>query len=246
MFQGSTMVACLHGNGAAVDFAVGIDNFIWSNPSALDFYLRCVVPRVCRPTGVQFGGGVARTLRAIPHASSWVSSSGLFAANTSAVPFQRSSSSKMLSRCEPPAVPDASRAPAQTCVMMVACVSVCQVNMQTLLQRSAATLGVTPSQARFNVYLYDGDHAEQSHYDAFAHFVDVLDDVFIAIVDDWNWDYVKHGTRRAFDDLNLQVLWEHEVASPANGDDDSWWNGYYVAVVAKPTGMEPVSPPVAE
>ena len=34
-------------------------------------------------------------------------------------------------------------------------------------------------------YFYDAGHLEQDRYDAFVKYDDLLDDVFVAIVDDW-------------------------------------------------------------
>ena len=50
-YQGSTLVSCVYGNGAAVDNAVAIDTFQISNPAALEHHLeyesrRCP-PCVC-------------------------------------------------------------------------------------------------------------------------------------------------------------------------------------------------------
>lgn len=47
---------------------------------------------------------------------------------------------------------------------------------------------------KFNIYMYDGNHLEESHYKALLHFYDCLDDIFIYIVDDWNWSTARDGT----------------------------------------------------
>src|SRR5579872_2292624 len=36
-----------------------------------------------------------------------------------------------------------------------------------------------------NIYFYDGDHAPESHEKAYTYFNDVLDSVFITVIDDW-------------------------------------------------------------
>lgn len=83
--------------------------------------------------------------------------------------------------------------------------------------------------APINIYLYDGNHSAISQEKAFTHYNDVLDDVFIALVDDWNEESVKEGTFNAFNKLNYEVLFE--VALP--GPYTLWWNGLYAAVVRK-------------
>ncbi len=68
---------------------------------------------------------------------------------------------------------------------------------------------------------------------AFTYFDPILDDLFIAVVDDWNWDDVKTGTRLAFEKLDYHVLYEVELPASANGDTLNWWNGLYVAVISR-------------
>ena len=85
-----------------------------------------------------------------------------------------------------------------------------------------------------NIYFYDGDHTFSSQAQAFTYFDDVFEEVFIAIVDDWNFPDVKNGTRSAFSKLGYQVLNEWELGlNGINGDVESWWNGLYIAVIKK-------------
>jgi hypothetical protein len=86
---------------------------------------------------------------------------------------------------------------------------------------------------KFNIYFYDGEHTVNSQYLAFTYYNDILSDTFIAIVDDYNWSYVKDGTQKAFKNLNYQILYEQFLPSKYNGDLDSWWNGTYIAVISK-------------
>lgn len=85
-----------------------------------------------------------------------------------------------------------------------------------------------------NVYFYDGGHLEIDQELAFTYYNDVLDDVFVAVVDDWNFKEVPVGTRRAFAKLNYEILFETVLPARWNGDVDNWWNGLYVAVIRKP------------
>ena len=83
------------------------------------------------------------------------------------------------------------------------------------------------------VYFYDGNHDIVNQQKAFTCLGYVLDDVFITIVDDWNWDFVRIGTDRAFKLLGYKVLYQRALFTGSNGDMSSWWNGLYVAVVRK-------------
>lgn len=94
---------------------------------------------------------------------------------------------------------------------------------------------------KFNIYLYDGEHSEESHYKALTHYYDCLDDMFIFIVDDWNWKAVREGTFNSLKKLNLSVIFEKEIRltyddthTPENYAVQSWWNGIYVAILQKP------------
>lgn len=93
---------------------------------------------------------------------------------------------------------------------------------------------------KFNIYMYDGDHTYDSHYRALLHYYGCLDDVFIFIVDDWNWSDVREGTRKSIEKLNLTVLYEKEIrltwdnsVTPQPQLSQGWWNGIYVAVLKK-------------
>jgi hypothetical protein len=85
-----------------------------------------------------------------------------------------------------------------------------------------------------NVYLYDADASQTGQKAAFTHFNGVLSDLFVAVIDDWNWESVRKGTAEAFQELNYQVLYEVALPARFNCDLEQWWNGLYVAVVRKP------------
>lgn len=84
-----------------------------------------------------------------------------------------------------------------------------------------------------NIYFYDGNHSALSQELAFSYYNSILDDVFIAIVDDWNWFEVQLGTKKAFKELEYTVLYEKVMPARWNGDSENWWNGLYIAVIRK-------------
>ncbi|HEY2810772.1 MAG TPA: hypothetical protein VGJ00_05235 [Rhabdochlamydiaceae bacterium] len=83
-----------------------------------------------------------------------------------------------------------------------------------------------------SIYFYDGNHSEKSQRAAFTHFNPIFDDVFIAVVDDWNWQQVQRGTFQAFEELQYKVHYQQEFLTTGN-NPDSWWNGLYIAVIEK-------------
>lgn len=93
---------------------------------------------------------------------------------------------------------------------------------------------------KFNIYMYDGNHQYDSHYRALVHYIDTLDDVFIFIVDDWNWFDVRKGTQESILRLGLEVLYEREIRLTQDNNHteeqlarSTWWNGIYVAILKK-------------
>ena len=92
----------------------------------------------------------------------------------------------------------------------------------------------------FNVFLYDGLHEEQDQYDGVVLPYETLDDVFILVVDDWNWSGPRDGTMKAIQELNLEVLYSVEIDSSETYNQgisfqgSDWHNGYFIGVLKKP------------
>lgn len=86
---------------------------------------------------------------------------------------------------------------------------------------------------KFNIYMYDAGHNEIEQYNALHYYYNCLDDIFIYIVDDWNWEAVRNGTNNAIKDLKLNILYEKEIFTGYNGDKNGWWNGIYIVLLEK-------------
>ena len=94
---------------------------------------------------------------------------------------------------------------------------------------------------KFNIYMYDGEHSNENHFKALTYFYNCLDDIFVFIVDDWNWKGVRDGTYNSIKYLNLSILYEKEIKTtndnthPAIGSEEQkyWHNGIYVAILQK-------------
>lgn len=84
-----------------------------------------------------------------------------------------------------------------------------------------------------NIYFYDGNPSIESQEKAFTYYNDLFAPIFIAVVDDWNAEDIKMGTRQAFEKLNYKILYQIALPARDNGDLENWWNGLYVAVIAK-------------
>ena len=61
---------------------------------------------------------------------------------------------------------------------------------------------------RPNVFFYDAGHSKEDHTLAMTHFLPILDDYFIMIIDDWNDDRVMKGTMKG-----MEVMMEKKLGS---------------------------------
>jgi hypothetical protein len=95
---------------------------------------------------------------------------------------------------------------------------------------------------KYNVYLYDGPHAYEDQYNALTLGLEALDDEFIFICDDWNWDFLREATKKSIDDLNIEVLYSIELTTSQEDyekgvcfQNSDWHNGYFISVCKRKT-----------
>lgn len=112
-------------------------------------------------------------------------------------------------------------------------------NDATFIENDCYKVDVS-SLGKFNIFMYDGNHSVNNHYNALVYYYDCLDDIFIFIVDDWNCPYVRNGTEESIKILNFKVLYEKEIRltydnthTPSPLADDTWWNGIYFVILEK-------------
>ena len=89
---------------------------------------------------------------------------------------------------------------------------------------------------KFNIYMYDGNHTQDSHYKALNHYLPCLDNEFIYLVDDWNEEEVRNGTFQSIKDNNCIVKYQKEIKTEATGGwgvPYEWWNGIAIFVLKK-------------
>lgn len=93
----------------------------------------------------------------------------------------------------------------------------------------------------FDIYLYDGGHSENDHYMALKYYINNMFNDFIFIVDDYNWSEVRDGTFKAIQDLNLEIVFRHEIFispedlenMPLHKGKNTWWNGCGIFLLRK-------------
>lgn len=97
------------------------------------------------------------------------------------------------------------------------------------------------SLGKFNVYLFDGPHSYKDQYDGLTLAKPALDEIFILIVDDWNWNRVRVGTFDAIRDSGYHIDYSIELRTSLDGTTpllrgykSDWHNGYFIAVMTVP------------
>ena len=102
------------------------------------------------------------------------------------------------------------------------------------------------SLGKFNIYLFDGPHAEQDQYDGIVQAREAFSDEFVLIVDDWNWDQVGKGTFSAITELKASLIFALEIRTSfdnthahPSGPHSDWHNGYFIAVLAQEARATP-------
>jgi hypothetical protein len=95
---------------------------------------------------------------------------------------------------------------------------------------------------RFNVYLFDGPHEQEDHYNGVVGMQAALDHHHVVIVDDWNCPEVRKGTLDAIKDAELTIDHLIEIRTTHDnqhasigGAQSDWHNGYLIAAVTKRT-----------
>jgi len=87
---------------------------------------------------------------------------------------------------------------------------------------------------KFNIYFFDGPHEYVDHYDSIRLVYDYLDNEFLFIVDDWNWQIVIDATNKILKELNIKILSKIEIFTAKNNKSpriinrqySDWHNGY--------------------
>ncbi len=93
---------------------------------------------------------------------------------------------------------------------------------------------------KHNIYLYDGPHQLEDHYDGIKLVQPALDNEYVLIVDDWNWNQVRQGTLSAIDHLGLNIVSKLEIRSTSDnsssllvGEQSDWHQGCSFFVIKK-------------
>jgi hypothetical protein len=93
---------------------------------------------------------------------------------------------------------------------------------------------------KYNIFFYDGDHAEECQYKALTYFDQYMEDEFILIVDDFDGfcdNNVKLATDNAIKKMHYNTLFRWEGKGDFGNWDvntnNVWWNGLLVCLLSK-------------
>jgi precorrin-6B methylase 2 len=93
---------------------------------------------------------------------------------------------------------------------------------------------------KFNVYLFDGPHEEHHQHAGITITQAALEDVYLLVVDDWNWIGVRNGTLNALTEVGSTIVssivirtTQNEIHPTISGAASEWHNGYFIAVIKK-------------
>lgn len=107
----------------------------------------------------------------------------------------------------------------------------------TLLVSDAFQVDLSKIPYPIDLYNYDAAHAEIDQKMALTYYLPCLADTFILCVDDYagvdGCNDVKTGTQKGIAECELEVLFEREFITDKPYDNDSFWNGYYLALLRK-------------
>lgn len=97
------------------------------------------------------------------------------------------------------------------------------------------SFAVSPEQIenKIDLYYFDGCHSYEHQRKALTHFKDVMEDEFIYVVDDFMLDEVRNGTWDGIREAGYDVLYERELVTSHEYDNESWWRGFFVALLKK-------------
>ena len=93
---------------------------------------------------------------------------------------------------------------------------------------------------KHNIFLFDGPHHFKDHYDGIILAQPALKKKYVLIIDDWNWDQVRSGTKSAISDLELNVISKLEIRTTNDGssalitgENSDWHQGCCFFVIKK-------------
>lgn len=97
---------------------------------------------------------------------------------------------------------------------------------------------------KINVFMYDADKLEDSHYKTLSYFYNSLDDIFIYIIVNWNtnngWNTDEYDLLNSISKLNFKILYQKDIISVDENSEITseklkigWWNSFCIFILQK-------------
>jgi hypothetical protein len=84
-----------------------------------------------------------------------------------------------------------------------------------------------------NIIFYDAGHEYWDQHKNLKSILPLLQDKFILVLDDANFDGVVDSANDLIEEENLKVLFQRKILTTIPEDENSWWNGLYILVLKK-------------
>ena len=82
-----------------------------------------------------------------------------------------------------------------------------------------------------DLFLYDAGHDFESQKEGVTHFVPMMAEEFVLMVDDTAWKAPREGTYAGIKEAGLEILWETFLFDGIEGG--SFWNGFSIFLLKK-------------
>lgn len=79
-----------------------------------------------------------------------------------------------------------------------------------------------------NIVFYDGEHSFSDQYAIMSKLKNLTEEVFILIVDDWNWE--KAGILKGIKHFNYKCIYKKEIFTKGE-DPQDFWNGLGIFIL---------------
>jgi hypothetical protein len=103
------------------------------------------------------------------------------------------------------------------------------------IKSSVSELTEDDFDAKPNILFYDANHDMMEQMNNLNHLLPFMDDQFILVVDDANFDGVVEGTMQFVEENQLEIFFERRILSGVIENPTHWWNGIHVLVLRKDT-----------
>ena len=86
---------------------------------------------------------------------------------------------------------------------------------------------------KINLIFYDGNHDYDVQKESLTNLLNYVDDKFILVIDDCNFDGVVDSVDQFINTNKLTTIFKRLILTTELEDEQSWWNGIYLLVLEK-------------